>query len=116
MALSAYWSPLYAWVLGLSMRLLQPSPYWEFAVAHLVNFVVFVWTLGCFDFFLRQLIRYQHIQAATGHDTGAHVLPEWAWRVLGCTLFLWSSVRWIGLGTLTPDLCAAGFFSWPLAC
>jgi hypothetical protein len=110
MAINAYWSPLYACLLGLGMRLFQPAPYWELAVAHLVNLLVFVWALGCFDFFLRQLIGYQHVQAATYHEKGACVLPEWAWWVLGYTLFLWSALRWIGLATLTPDLCVAGFF------
>jgi hypothetical protein len=110
MAINAYWSPLYAGLLGLGMRLFTPSPYWELTVAHVVNFFVFVWALGCFDFFLRQLIRHQYSQAAR-YAEGYSTLPEWAWLVLGYTLFLWSALRWIGLGTLTPDLCVAGFFS-----
>jgi hypothetical protein len=113
-AINAYWSPLYAGLLGLSMRLLQPSPYWELAVAHVVNFLVFVWALGCFDFFLRQLIRDQHKQATRYPNAGYGALPEWAWLLLGYTLFLWSALRWTGLVTLTPDLCVAGFFSLAL--
>jgi hypothetical protein len=34
--INAYWSPLYAWLLGLNI-VLRPDAYWEFAVAHLTN-------------------------------------------------------------------------------
>lgn len=40
MVVNGFWSPLYAVLLGLAMYLLKPSPYWEFGVAHLVNFAV----------------------------------------------------------------------------
>src|SRR5882672_2481793 len=34
--LNGYWSPLYGALLGLAMKIVKPSPYWEFPVAHFV--------------------------------------------------------------------------------
>jgi hypothetical protein len=36
MALSAYWSPLYGWILGAVMFVTKPSMRWEFPVVHIV--------------------------------------------------------------------------------
>ena len=40
MAINAYFSPLYSWILGFFMKVLRPSPYWEYPLAHLVNFLI----------------------------------------------------------------------------
>jgi hypothetical protein len=53
---SGYWSPLYPALLSLGFRILHPSMYWEFTVVHLVNFVVYLADLFCFEFFLRELL------------------------------------------------------------
>ncbi len=107
MAINGYWSPLYAWLLGVALRVIKPSPYWEFPVAHLVNFVVYLCALLCFAFFLNEMIRHQRVQAnavAGGEWVG---LPEWAWVVVGYTLFMWSSLELITLRYVTPDMCVA---------
>ena len=57
MAINGYWSPLYAWLVGLALLLLAPTPYWEFPAVHLVNFVVYLCAFGCFHFFLTELLR-----------------------------------------------------------
>src|SRR6202161_3865766 len=44
-AVNAWWSPLYPWTVGLVLGIAKPSPRWEFPVASLVNFGVFVLTL-----------------------------------------------------------------------
>jgi hypothetical protein len=54
-ALSAYWSPLYSWILALSLAIARPSPYWEFAVAHATNFVIYLAAALSFDFLLAHL-------------------------------------------------------------
>jgi hypothetical protein len=109
MAINAYWSPLYAWLLGLAMVALRPSPYWEFSVVHLVNFAIYVGALGCFHFFMCRLIRYQLGQADGSSGHGEIALPEWAWLALGYTLFIWASLDSITLSLVTPDLCVAAF-------
>jgi Na+-translocating ferredoxin:NAD+ oxidoreductase RnfD subunit len=42
-AISTVWSPLYAWILGAVMWLVEPSMRWEFPLVHLVNFFIFCW-------------------------------------------------------------------------
>jgi len=108
-AINAYWSPFYSWLLGLAMFILKPSPYWEFPVVHLVNFVIFLGALGCFDFFLRELLRYNRKRADELSESGFVALPEWLLLGLGYTLFIWISLSYITLWIATPDMCVAAF-------
>src|SRR6266851_4941539 len=55
-AINAYWSPLYSWVLGFFLKVLKPSAYWEYPVAHFVNFLIYVAMLASFEFFLATFI------------------------------------------------------------
>ncbi len=108
-AINAYWSPLYSWILGLFLKVLKPSPYWEYPVAHLVNFFIYVAALGCFEFFLRNFIRSRLRSVELARLEGNITLPEWAWWMLGYTLFISASLQLITLRLLTPDLCVAAF-------
>ncbi len=105
-AINGYWSPLYSLLLGVALRVIKPSPYWEFPVAHLVNFVVYLCALFCFAFFLNEVMRHQRGEAnkVAGQWAG---LPEWAWVVVGYTLFMWSSLELITVRYVTPDMCVA---------
>jgi hypothetical protein len=114
MILNGYWSPLYPLVIGLVRFVIQPSSYWEFSVVHLVNFVIYLCTLVCFEFLMGELIRYQRSQVARGpavaDDDAARdgqTLPEWACWTLGYTFFLWSSLSLISLKLVSPDMCVA---------
>jgi hypothetical protein len=107
MAINAYWSPFYSWLLGLAMVVLNPSPYWEFPVVHLVNFVIYLFTLGCFHLFLLEVIRSYRSVGSSGNRY--ETMPPWAWLMLGYTLFIWSSVNLIGFRLVTPDMCVAAF-------
>lgn len=103
-AINTYWSPLYSWLIGLAFQMFQPSPYWEFPVVKLVNFLIYLVALACFSFFLNQLIRvYQAKTTQVAHAQLLHI-PEWVWVVLGYTLFIWFSIVWIGTGIDTPDM------------
>lgn len=53
---SAYWSPLYPALLSVGFRILRPSMYWEFTAVHVVNFVLYLADLLCFEFFLKELL------------------------------------------------------------
>jgi 4-amino-4-deoxy-L-arabinose transferase-like glycosyltransferase len=109
MAINAYWSPLYSWLLGMAMHFLKPSPYNEFPLVHLVNFAIYLLTVGCFHFFLMQLIHYhQFRQDKTSGNCGVS-FPEWAWIALGYSLFLHSSLNMITISEVTPDMCVAAF-------
>jgi hypothetical protein len=109
MAINAYWSPLYSWLLGLAIHLLKPSPYNEFPVVHLVNFIIYLLTLGCFHFFLMQLIRYHQFRYDKTSGNCDVSFPEWAWIALGYSLFLHSSLNMMSLSDVTPDMCVAAF-------
>ena len=53
--LNAYWSPLYPVLIGALRAVLRPSAYWEFGVAHLLNFFLFAASLAAFEYFLAVL-------------------------------------------------------------
>jgi len=107
MAVNAYWSPLYSWLIAMAMLFLKPSPYWEFSVVHLVNFAIYLFALGCFDFFLLELTRYHRRQRDRFSRDAVMAFPEWAWLALGYTLFIWSSLKLITIYLVTPDMCVA---------
>ena len=58
-ALNAYWSPLYSWLLAGVFAVVRPPPYWECAVVHAVNFVVFLVALAAFEWLLSELLRWR---------------------------------------------------------
>jgi len=51
-AVNGHWSPLYPWLQGLALRLFKPGAYSQFSVVHFVNFLIYLFALGCFDFLL----------------------------------------------------------------
>lgn len=109
MAINSYWSPLYSWLLGLSMILIKPSAYWEFPVVHLVNFLVYIFCLGCFAFFMKEMIRYTQWQTneLTGHDV--LIFPRQALLLLGYSLFIFTSLKLTTLSLVSPDMLVAAF-------
>lgn len=116
MAVNAWWSPLYSWVLGFALKMLKPSAYWEYPVVHIVNFFIYVVALGCFEFLLRAFIRQRRQVDECSGEVAVAGLPEWAWWVLGYTLFIWTSLVLITVSVVSPDMCLAAFFylAWGL--
>ena len=103
---NAYWSPLYPAFLSAGFRILHPSMYWEFTVVHLVNFVVYLADLLCFEFFLRELLAARGTQVASKDDL--QPVPEkilWLW---GYLLFIWSNQYWLRPEQVNPDIIVAG--------
>jgi hypothetical protein len=106
MAVNTTWSPLYAWIQGGAATLLRPEPAWEFTLVHAVNFLIFLFAFGCFEFFWFALgpgrtSREQAPDAARW--------PDWAWAALGSTLFLWCAITLIEPWAVTPDMLMMGF-------
>jgi hypothetical protein len=87
--LSGVWSPLYAWILGATMRLVNPPMQWEFPLVHLVNFLIFLFALLSFEFFWKRLIQYHNLRL-TENGVGQHLLgwPDWAFWAIGYLLFI----------------------------
>ena len=103
-AINAYWSPFYSWLLGLAVITLRPSPVWLLGVQKLVNFIIFVGSLACFDYFLHELIRDSK-EASPGHpEVGVAIKSSLGWLVLGYPLFIWASLCLISLSNDTPDI------------
>jgi hypothetical protein len=104
-AVNSYWSPLYAWAVGGALALLRPSAYWECAVAHGVNFAVFLGALAAFEWFLHELVLAHRDGPAGVRGT----LPEWALVGLAYTLFAWTSRQLVTVSFVTPDMGVAAF-------
>jgi hypothetical protein len=123
-AINGFWSPLYSLPLGLAMRLIRPSAEHEFAVVHLVNYLIYLCALFAFDFFLRELMRvykernsssrYERKFDERGSATEA-MLSDWVWQALGYTLFIWCTLGLITLVSTSPDLLLSVFVYLALA-
>jgi hypothetical protein len=107
-AMSTVWSPLYPWLLGLVMRVVQPAMRWEFPVVHLVNLTIYLAALLCFGVFWRQVGRQREAAAQEGVRDGQwRSWPDWAWWTLGYALFAWTSLCLIEIWAVTPDMLMA---------
>jgi len=88
------WNPLYSWLVGIAFSIFHPSPYWEYPVVQLLNFLIYTLTVVAFEYFLRGLL--------TVRDPN-----ETAIRVIAYGLFLWSSLILIGVWTVNADMLVA---------
>ncbi|MFA5976298.1 MAG: hypothetical protein WC859_09085 [Elusimicrobiota bacterium] len=98
-AFNTYWSPLYSWILAIVFRLFKPSLFWEFPLVHLVNFLIYLFTLAAFSYLLKQFLRWQGVQEPS-------LRRVWIW--LGYSLFLWCALSAVSLYLVSPDLLTAG--------
>jgi 4-amino-4-deoxy-L-arabinose transferase-like glycosyltransferase len=103
-AVNAYWSPLYSWLIALALLVFKPSPYWKFAVLHLVNFGMYLFALGCFSFLIREIVRTHRTQRAE-----FVIVPDWALLALGYSLAIWSCLFLVRVPLESPDMLVAAF-------
>lgn len=107
MALNGQWNPFYAWLLALMQLLVKPDPYSEFPAVTGLSFVIYVTGLLCLHFFLRQLLHYTQKLTV---QSGTALIPTWALFAFGYLLYIYTSLRLIGMhGFKGPDLCIANF-------
>jgi len=102
---SGYWSPLYPFLLSLEFRVFSPAPQFEFAAVHLLNFLLFIGTIACFELFLKEWILAH--RGASPLTTESAEPAEHAVRLWGGVLFIWATEFWLGPSLITPDLCVA---------
>lgn len=100
MALNAFWSPLYSWLLGFGLFLLRPPPAWESTSVHAINFFIYCFALFSFVFFLRSLSRSLPEE---------RVFPRLLWFSFGYALFLIITLHFISLALVTPDMLVAAW-------
>jgi hypothetical protein len=101
---NGYWSPWYPFLLSLAFRIVHPAMHWEFTVVHAVNFVLYLFSFGCFEFFLRELF------AARAKERAREELQPFSAKLfwtLGCLLFFWASRVWLTPVMTTPDMIVA---------
>jgi hypothetical protein len=108
MAINTVWSPLYSWILGFGMKLIQPSVHWEISVVHLINFTIYLFALVAFEFLWRGLSRCNRTKGSEDDASSAAQFPDWVWLSLGYALFIWSSLSLIRIWAVTPDMLMAG--------
>lgn len=94
-ALNGYWHPLYSWIVAIGLRVLHPSPYWEYPAVHFIDFFDYCIALAGFEFFLRGLM--QKIKTD----------DEVALRILAYPIFLWTSLELIRIWIASPDMLVA---------
>lgn len=125
---SGYWSPLYPALLSIAFWIFHPAIYWEFTVLHVVNFVLYLAELLCFEIFVKELLAARRVEIVRRHELQStsekeqHTAPEqrsegsaqalpvpdrilWIW---GYLLFLWASQFWLSLAMTNPDIIVAG--------
>jgi MFS family permease len=103
-AINAYWGPLYSWILGLALYVFEPSLRWEFTLVHIVNFLIYLFALGCFLFFWRELSSARdELHDVRGHKEGIRFSSP-VWIVLGYLVFIWTSLYLIEIWAVTPDM------------
>ncbi|MBV8894811.1 MAG: hypothetical protein JO266_23015 [Acidobacteria bacterium] len=107
MAINAYWSPLYPLLQGLAAWAIKPTPYWQFTVVHLVNFLIYLFALACFDILLRALATGGLADGAC--EASSCPFSRRALPAIGYALFIWFSLDLITLGEVSPDMLMAGF-------
>lgn len=108
-AINSYWSPLYSWLIALAFGVVKPSPYWKFAIVHIVNFGMYLFALACFCFLMRELVKRQRNERAELLARGLVTLPDWALIAVGYSLFIWSSLFLITVHLESPDMLVAAF-------
>jgi hypothetical protein len=104
------WSPLYAIVLGLTLVVFKPGIRTEYPAVHLLLFVVFLFTLACFDLLLRELALFRDSRLAGRKQPEV----DGPWLVISYAFFLWASLQLIGVYETNPDMLVAAFLY--LAC
>ena len=80
-AVNGTWSPLYPLLLSIARFIARPSPYWEFAVAHALNFIIYLFALAAFHFFLSQWLYDRQPRVGQSLMTLTHdpTLPGCSW-------------------------------------
>jgi hypothetical protein len=97
---SGYWSPLYPTLLAAARFVGGRSPERELAITQSVNLIVFVIAFAALEFMIAEVRR-----ATRGRYPEGVPPNDLSWRVLVYALFTVTTVGWVRLWTVTPDMC-----------
>ncbi|MCP9496439.1 MAG: hypothetical protein MSG64_18510 [Pyrinomonadaceae bacterium MAG19_C2-C3] len=116
MAFNPYWGPLYAWLLGAANAVFQPSAYWEYPLVHVINFLIYIFAVFCFDLLVREVLRRRQQREAAFADAedsssppASNAILEGALVALAYSIFIWASLELITQRLVTPDMLVAAF-------
>ncbi len=104
---SAYWSPLYSWLLAVPMSLHLMATSTEVLWAHIISLGVFFLAMLCCHAFLSSTLRLAAMRTASKPAAWARI--ETWWYFTGCTIFLYATLEWLPNSLCTPDLLVACF-------
>lgn len=98
------WSPLYPSLIALVMLLFHPSASMEIPLIHFLNWLIFVGASLAFAFLVRTWFADERDSAAQKPNAPPFgiLVPFAFW------LFFWSTVHFIPISLVTPDLCVQG--------
>jgi 4-amino-4-deoxy-L-arabinose transferase-like glycosyltransferase len=101
-AVNSQWSPLYPWLIGAWFAAVHPSPYLEFPLVHLLDFLIYLLSLAGFLFFLKCVLEMIPEEKRTPAIRVSVVL-------IACPSFLYCSLDFTNLAYVTPDLLVSLF-------
>ena len=108
-AITNHWSPGFPFLLGLALKVLHPTGLWEVAVVKLVDLIIFLFTIGSFDFFIKQFCRYYERDVVAEYGGTTLTVPTLALASEGYLLFIWTITRLLPAWYTTPDMLVMGF-------
>jgi hypothetical protein len=104
-AIHSYWSPGYPILISLFLRAFKPNAYWEAPLVHLVNVLIFVGALACFQLFWREVLDW-HRRSAVFRDAE---IPDLSFWTIGFAVFGIASLNVVRVGLISPDLLVMSF-------
>ena len=104
--INGYWSPLYPSLLRLAFRIFPTSLYSESTVVHLANLLISLFSLACFEVFLKELLRLR--KASPDFQNGDALFSNRGLWAAGYIFFFWAGHFWVTPAWITPDLLVAG--------
>jgi hypothetical protein len=103
MALNAYWSPLYSWLLAGALALLHPDSYYYLTIFKVVNFASLLLSMLGFEFLLNEFLT--HLAALRRSESPSLTFIEG----LAYLMFIVTGIGIGGVWRDTPDLLATAF-------
>jgi hypothetical protein len=101
-AVNSQWSPLYPWLIGTWFAAVRASPYLEFPLVHLLNFLIYLASLAAFLFFLNCVLDRIPVEKRAPANRVSLVL-------IACSSFLYCTLDFTNLAYVTPDLLVSLF-------
>ena len=99
--INGYWSPAYPFLMGAWFSLFKPPRYWELTHVRVLNSLILLLCLACFEFFLNSLIA-RLCRTSDGNEA-TEPLAARDLRIIGYTLCIWISFTWLPPSLAAPD-------------